>query len=101
MVKTKTRFIVCLIVSLAISNAIAAPPYPGYIFCASGYYGYLISPTGETVNTWKASGSACSNAYLRPDGSALFPINTTFTAGVYNIEVLHSTGSFRASFVTM
>jgi hypothetical protein len=66
-----------LIVSFIVgSEAMAATPYPGYIFCASGMYGYLISPTGETVHSWKASGSARSNAYLLPDGSALFPIST-------------------------
>ena len=69
-----------LIVSLFLwTDALAATPYPGYIFTASGTYGYLISPTGSTVHTWKATSSACSNAYLLPDGSALFPIQTTCT----------------------
>jgi hypothetical protein len=68
-----------LIVSLFIFEAIAAPPYPGYIFCASGAKGYLISPTGETVHIWNATSSAQSNAYLLPDGSALFPVRTTCT----------------------
>ena len=63
-------------------EAMAATPYPGYIFTASGTYGYLISPTGETVHTWKATSSACSNAYLLPDGSALFPIKPTTTCPV-------------------
>jgi hypothetical protein len=57
-----------------ISATMAATPYPGYIFTASGVKGYLINPTGETVHIWNATGSAQSNAYLLPDGSALFPI---------------------------
>jgi hypothetical protein len=78
--QTSARVLASLIVSLClIHEAMAATPYPGYIFCASGQYGYLISPTGETVHTWKASGSARSNAYLLPDGSALFPLQTTCT----------------------
>jgi hypothetical protein len=68
--------------SVAATGVKAATPYPGYIFCASGQNGYLISPTGATVHTWKASGSACSNAYLLPDGSALFPIKPTTTCPV-------------------
>lgn len=64
-----------IIVSLFIvSGTMAATPYPGYIFCASGQYGYLISPTGETVHSWKATGSAQSHADLLPDGSVLFPM---------------------------
>jgi hypothetical protein len=79
-VQAKVWLIACLIVSNGlVREAMAATPYPGYIFCASGQYGYLISPTGTSVHTWKASGSAQSNAYLLPDGSALFPIQTTCT----------------------
>jgi hypothetical protein len=80
MERSAIRLLVSLIVSLNLMpDTMAATPYPGYIFCASGQYGYLISPTGTTVHTWKASGSACSNAYLLPDGSALFPLQTTCT----------------------
>jgi hypothetical protein len=57
----------------------AATAYPGYIFTASGQNAYLISPSGATVHTWKATGSAQSNADLLPDGSALFPIGTSCT----------------------
>jgi hypothetical protein len=56
------------------TNVNAAIAYPGYIFTASGQNGYLINPSGTTVHTWKATSSARSNAYLLPDGSALFPI---------------------------
>jgi hypothetical protein len=77
---SEMRLFTCLIVSLGFGfKAIAATAYPGYIFTASGQYGYLISPAGATVHTWKASGSARSNAYLLPDGSALFPLQTTCT----------------------
>jgi hypothetical protein len=72
------RVCACIFVFIVLGfNAMAATPYPGYIFTASGAKGYLISPTGETVHIWNASGSAQSNAYLLPDGSALFPIKPT------------------------
>jgi hypothetical protein len=57
----------------------AATAYQGYTFCASGQTAYLINPSGVQVHTWRATGSARSCAYLLPDGSALFPIQTTCT----------------------
>jgi hypothetical protein len=79
MAKKIVKLLAGFIGLLTLSEVVAATPYPGFIFCASGMYGYLISPTGETVHSWKASSSARSNAYLLPDGSALFPIQTTCT----------------------
>ena len=79
MKQTAAKLSVYLIVLLFSVEAMAATPYPGYIFTASGYYGYLIDPSGNTVHTWKATSSAQSNADLLPDGSALFPIKTTCT----------------------
>ncbi len=62
-------------------HAMAAPPYGGYVFCASGSTGYLMDPSGTTVHTWHASGGAQTCAYLLEDGSALFPIqNSTCTS---------------------
>jgi hypothetical protein len=57
----------------------AAPAYQGYIFCASGQTAYLLNPSGTKVHEWKATSSARSCAYLLPDGSALFPIQTSCT----------------------
>lgn len=59
------------------AQAVAAPSYQGYTFCASGAYGYLLDPSGTVVHTWHASGSAQTCAYLLPDGSALFPIQNS------------------------
>lgn len=58
-------------------HAVAAPPYGGYVFCASGSTGYLLDPSGATVHTWHASGGAQTCAYLLEDGSALFPIQNS------------------------
>lgn len=58
-------------------DAIAAEPYNGYLFCACGQNAYLIDQDGETVHTWRATSSARSCAYLLPDGSAVFPIQTS------------------------
>jgi hypothetical protein len=66
-------------ISAAFFSANAAPAYQGYLFCASGQTAYLIDPTGASVHTWKATGTARSCAYLLPDGSALFPIQTSCT----------------------
>jgi hypothetical protein len=71
---TGSLLIGIIILSGMILSANAATAYPGYIFTASGQNAYLISPSGATVHTWKATSSAQSNAYLLPDGSALFPI---------------------------
>jgi hypothetical protein len=57
----------------------AATAYQGYVFCAVGQTAYLLNPSGTTVHTWKATSSARSYAHLLPDGSALFPIQTTCT----------------------
>lgn len=58
-------------------GAAAAPPYGGYVLCASGPNAYLLDPGGATVHTWHASGSAQTCAYLLEDGSALFPIQNS------------------------
>jgi hypothetical protein len=55
----------------------AATAYQGYTFCACGQTAYLLNPSGTQVHTWKAAGSARSCAYLLPDGSALFPIQSS------------------------
>jgi hypothetical protein len=57
--------------------ALAAPPYQGYTFCASGSTGYLLDMNSNPVHTWHASGSAQTCAYLLEDGSALFPIQNS------------------------
>jgi hypothetical protein len=57
----------------------ASSAYQGYVFCAVGQNAYLLNPSGATVHTWKATSSARSYAHLLPDGSALFPIQTTCT----------------------
>jgi len=69
--------LVLLILGACTLGAVAAPPYGGYIFCASGPTGYLLDPDGVTVHTWHASGSAQTCAYLLEDGSALFPIQNS------------------------
>jgi len=58
-------------------RTLAAPAYPGYVFCASGSNAYLLDPDGATVHTWHASGNAQTCAYLLADGSALFPIQNS------------------------
>ncbi len=61
-------------------GALAATPYQGYTFCASGSHGYLLDMSGSVVHSWTASGAAQTCAYLLADGSALFPIqNSTCT----------------------
>jgi hypothetical protein len=71
-----------------LSNAAQAAVYQGYTFYASGATAYLLDPSGTSVHTWKASGSAQTGAYLLADGSALFPIrnscsNSTRHNGAY------------------
>lgn len=74
MVAVRGKSLASLIGLLLFSNIVSAPPYPGYIFYASGAKGYLINPTGETVHIWNATSSAQSHADLLPDGSVLFPM---------------------------